>query len=128
MMTQPNSPGSGSVAGVAPALITALIWCIFGLIVGVTTGRPIVGVISALSFMVANVLICLDLDQRSSLIRWHPWLTLWAAFVGLLMTYLLFRDIPSTAIGWTILTLILNRSYLFPKDSKKSRKARDIGV
>lgn len=128
MTIQQNSPGSRSSNKGVSILFTALIWCAFGIVLGFTASSFVTALLSALVFAVGNMLIFLDPNQGSSLIRWHPLLTLWAACAGLLIAFLIFDENPTSASVFALSSLLLSRAYFFPKDSRKSRKARDIGV
>lgn len=128
MTIQQNSPGSRSSNKGVSILFTALIWCAFGIVLGFTASSFITALLSTLIFAVGNMLTFLDPNQGSSLIRWHPLLTLWAACVGLLIAFLIFDENLTTASGFALWSLLLSCIYFFPKDSRKSRKARDIGV
>ncbi len=128
MTIQQNSPGSRSSNKGVSILFTALIWCAFGIVLGFTASSFITALLSTLIFAVGNMLIFLDPNQGSSLIRWHPLLTLWAASVGLIIAFLIFDENPTAASCFALWSLLLSRIYFFPKDSRKSRRARDIGV
>lgn len=128
MTIQQNSPGSRNSNKGVSILFTALIWCAFGIVLGFTASSFITALLSTLIFAVGNILIFLDPNQGSSLIRWHPLLTLWAACVGVLLAFLIFDENPTAASAFALWSLLLSRTYFFPKDSRKSRKASDIGV
>lgn len=123
-MTQQNSPGKNSKV---PMLLTFGVWALYFFTLMSLGQNWLVSLISALSLTVGNIFAFINLRKGMGLVNWKPLATLIAVIGGLLLTLIVFPENLSSSVGWIIIILIV-MALGGPKDSKKSRTAKDLGI
>ncbi|GGH63308.1 hypothetical protein [Rothia aerolata] len=124
-MTQQNSPGNTSKTAV---VLTIASWIIFGILMFLRSDDLFKSSIWTLAVAIFNVGLFLDLRKGFSLVRWSPLRTFLAVIASHLFSWIIFPESPAQVVFTFMIALFASRLSMDPKDSKKSRTAKDLGV